>query len=384
MKMYKTLNLTLLLTLSAIIFVAGCQTGGSAIAQQKTDVAETSEPAQAKADETESDTKEPGTPQEDTAQQTQKIVLTKATHDFGQVGPGTSHKADYAFINEGQSPLLVTGVQSTCGCSKPTLIKDGQRFTIPLKEPVSFEPGEDGKVEVTFKAGVTKSNVNKHIYILSDDPATPRAQLDVKAQIVVKVAVEPEKVELNFDQDNAGMPELLVKSIDGQAFSITSVSVVNNVIKVPFDPEQEATEFTLKPEVDIEKLNQFSTGVIQISTTHPQAGRLMVRYSSKPVFEMSNPRYILQNVEPGQPIIRENLIRSNYGKMAEIESFGSKNGYMDIESQQQDGNHIKLKIKITPPAQDSKTKRYITDELKITLKDGHELKVRCSGWFRLK
>ena len=134
----------------------------------------------------------------------------------------------------------------------------------------------------------------------------------------------------------------------------------------------------------IEKLGQSKTGVIQIKTTHPQAGTLMVRYNVKPMYELTNPRFILQNVEPGVPIIRENLIRSNYGKPAEIESIESRNGYMEIESQEQDGDHIKLTVKITPPAQTDSARRYITDELTITLKDGQKLTIRCSGWFRLK
>ena len=110
----------------------------------------------------------------------------------------------------------------------------------------------------------------------------------------------------------------------------------------------------------------------------------MVRYNVKPMYELTNPRYILQNVEPGEPILRENLIRSNYGKPAEIESVTSRNGYMEIEKQEQDGDHIKLTVKITPPNQNPSARRYVTDELTIILKDGHKLAIRCSGWFRLK
>ena len=57
---------------------------------------------------------------------------------------------------------------------------------------------------------------------------------------------------------------------------------------------------------------------------------------------------------------------------------------MEVENQQQDGDHIKLTIKITPPAKDSTARRYITDELTIILKGGHKLVIRCSGWFKLK
>lgn len=313
-----------------------------------------------------------------------KIVLIKATHDFGEIGPSSVNKAEYEFVNQGKGTLLVKNIQSTCGCSRPILTKEDKRYPVPMKEPVPFEPGQKGKVEVTYTAGATKGNVTKHLYILTDDPETPRAQLELKARIDVKVVVEPEKIELQFDQENAGIPDLVLKSKDNQAFSIRAITVANKVITVPFDSKEKATEFTLKPEVDIQKLQKFNTGIIQISTDHPQGGKIYVRYNAKPMYELSNPRYILQNITPGEPIIRENLIRSNYGKVAEIESISSRNGYMEIESQEQDGNHIKLKIKITPPAQDPPVRRVVTDELKITLKDGYQLSIRCNGWFRRK
>ena len=382
MKMHQITNLVLIVSL-AIFVGAGCQSSQSSTVDADIQPAAELESSQQKqADSAEKEAPKPAETVD--ADRAPKIVMTKDVHDFGKIGPATSNKADYEFKNEGQSALLVNRIQSTCGCSKPTLIKDGKRFAMPLKEPVSFEPGELGQIEVTFKSPSRKGKVEKSLYVLSDDPASKRTKFSVKAEVIVKVSVEPETVDLKLDVENAGMPDIVVKSTDGQEFSIKSVTQVQKAINIPFDPEVKATEFVLKPEVVIEKLGQSKTGVIRIKTTHPQAGTLMVRYNVKPMYELTNPRFILQNVEPGVPIIRENLIRSNYGKPAEIESIESRNGYMEIEGQQQDGDHIKLTVKITPPAQSDSAKRYITDELTITLKDGHKLTIRCSGWFRLK
>ncbi|MHC5119195.1 MAG: DUF1573 domain-containing protein, partial [Planctomycetota bacterium] len=306
--------------------------------------------------------------------------------DFGDVGPGSTQKADYDFINEGNATLLVDRIQSTCGCSRPTLIKDGQRYDAKaaFNPPIAFEPGESGKVEVTYKAKSTKGPVSKKLYILTNDPATARAQLVVKSKTIVNVVVTPEKVDLQFDQANAGMPDLSLKSIDDVPFSIKSISVFNNVITVPFDSEEKATRFILKPEVDLEKLKQLSGGVIQIYTDHPTGGRLMVKYNTKPLYEASNPRYVLPKIEPGKPILRDNLIRSNYGDIVQIESITSRNGYMEVQDQQQDGSDVKLTIKITPPAQESSTKRNLNDELTIILKGGQKVPIRCRGWYKSK
>jgi hypothetical protein len=363
--------------------IAGCQSEQGSSVEQGVEPAADSESLRQK--QTESTQKEDAKTAEATDEApAPKIVMTKAVHDFGKVGPASSHKADYEFVNEGESTLSVTRIQSTCGCSKPTLIKDGKSFVMPLQEPVVFEPGEKGQVEVTFKSSSRKGKVDKSLYVISNDPASERTKFSVKAEVIVKVSIQPEKVDLKLDVENAGMPDIVVESTDGQEFSIQSIIVPQKAINVAFDPEATSTKFTLKPEVVIEKLGQSKSGVIQVNTTHPQAGSLMVRYNVKPVYELTNPRFILQNVEPGKPIIRENLIRSNYGKKAEIESSESRNGYMEIESHEPEGDHIRLSVKITPPEQDSTAKRYITDELTITLKDGQKLTIRCSGWFRLK
>lgn len=367
-----------LISIAVSLVIAGCQPEQSIKSQEQIEPAPQIEAAQQSVDQ------QPDEIEIKDDQNAPKIVVTKDVHDFGEVGPGSSQVAHYEFTNKGAKTLFVKNIQSTCGCSKPTLIKDGKRYTVPLKEPVGFEPGQKGQVEVTFKAQVTKGKVSKNLYIVSDDPKTPRAQFTVKAQIVVNIEVTPENVDLRFDQENAGMPDLVVKSTDGKEFSIQSANTNSKVITLSFDPTEKATQFILKPKVDLEKLNQFNSGVIQISTTHPRAGKLLVRYTAKPLFEVSNARYILQNIEPGTPIIRDNLIRSNYGEPVEIESFSSRNGYMDIAGQEPGENHLKLSIKITPPSQESSSRRYITDELTVTLKGGHKLSIRCSGWFRLK
>ena len=136
--------------------------------------------------------------------------------------------------------------------------------------------------------------------------------------------------------------------------------------------------------VDKKILDQFNTGFVQIRTDHPQSGTLTVNYNVKPQYEVSRPRIILQNVTPGDSVTKDVTIRSNYDKKVEIESAKSKNGYMEIESQEEDGLHLKLQVKITPPQRDESSRRYITDELDITLKDGTGLTIRCSGWFKLK
>ena len=43
-----------------------------------------------------------------------RIVMESVEHDFGEIGPETSHKAEFRFTNKGTAPLKITLVRSCC------------------------------------------------------------------------------------------------------------------------------------------------------------------------------------------------------------------------------------------------------------------------------
>ncbi len=360
MRMYKAFSIVVLLVMG-IVTLSGCQssqavtetagTESATVVQEPRKPSPKPKPSQA------------GVP---------AIVVENPVHDFGDMGPGGRDNCEFRFKNTGTGELVIDRIQSTCGCTVPELKK---------KE---YAPGEEGVVKVAFHASSVKTRDVKHLYIISNDPENPRTEITITAEVVVKVEIAPQNAELRLDRDNAGMPDLTVKGLDDRAFSIRQVIVSpEGAITVPFDSGKKATEFTLHPVVDKVKLNDNPNGTIQVMTDHPQSGTLVVRYQATPEYEVSRPRIILQNVVPGISVVKDVLIRSNYDKDVELESATSRNGYMEIESQEKDGRHLQLQVKITPPEQDSSSRRYITDELDVILKDGTKLTIRCSGWFKL-
>lgn len=364
MKMYRSTIVGLLIL--SLLVMAGCQPSQQ---RDTTTPQPETQPAEVTVDKPAVEVTEP---EPVVAADGPVVKVENPVHDFGEMGPNASDKCEYKFTNAGNATLKIDRIQSTCGC------------TVPQLEKKTYEPGESGVIKVTFRAPSVKGKVNKHLYIISNDPKNPRFELGIKANVVVKVSIAPESVELRLDKENAGMPDIVVKSLDDREFSITSVIVGRQAIKVPFDRKEKAKEFTLKPVVDKKMLNEFNNGIIQVKTDHPRAGTLSVRYEVIPWYTVQRDRIILQNVQPGVAIIKDNFIRSNYGKTVEIASVTSRNNYMEIESQERDGEHLKFKIRITPPERNETSRRYITDEMTITLKDGTKLKVRSSGWYKLR
>ncbi|MDH4203169.1 MAG: DUF1573 domain-containing protein [Phycisphaerae bacterium] len=283
-----------------------------------------------------------------------QIEITNTVYDFGPMSPGTKSKAVFDFKNVGTGTLEIYEARSTCGCFNPTFIlpllippvttgglqssrlytKDGINHKAVSKDnPLILEPGQSAQLEVDFTVPSSKGTFRKSLWLLSNDPDNPRAQIEIMAEVIAKVEVSPEQVDLLLDQENGGMKEILLKSVDGRKFSIQEITVSDSVMTIPFDPETKAKQFLLEAAVDIEKLAKSPAGSIRIVTDHPNGDKPIIRYKALPYYEVSSPRYILQNLEPGKSIFRDNRIKSNYGKKAEIESVESRNGYMEIEEQ---------------------------------------------------
>jgi hypothetical protein len=79
------------------------------------------------------------------------ITFEKVSHDFGYVTKGERLSYSFKFKNSGKSNLIISYVESSCGCTTSS----------PPKAPI--KPGESGEIKVTFdsktKNGITTSQV---------------------------------------------------------------------------------------------------------------------------------------------------------------------------------------------------------------------------------
>ncbi|MHC4728700.1 MAG: DUF1573 domain-containing protein [Planctomycetota bacterium] len=298
------------------------------------------------------------------------IKVKNRSHDFGKVGPNKKYTCEFNFSNVGKDTLKITKIQSTCGCTVPQLKKK------------SYKPGESGTINVTFRTPSREGKTTKRLYILSNDKKSPKFGLTLKADIELKMAFEPKSLGLSLKAENADAKPITIKSKDGQPFAIKSFSASRQVITADFDPTVEAIEFVLEPKVDMAKLKKNLKGNIKIAVTHPDSGNINIPYSTLTLFEISRPRIVIQNADPEKPVDKTVWITSNYGDKIEIESISSLNGHMEVLSRENEENGVKLEVRVTPPAQANKSKRYFRDELKIKIKDNRDdLLVRCNGWY---
>tara|TARA_Y200000002_G_C22639357_1_gene646226 strand:+ start:418 stop:897 length:480 start_codon:yes stop_codon:yes gene_type:complete len=98
------------------------------------------------------------------------INFDKTLHDFGEIQNGTPVETVFSYTNSGRSPLVVTDIKSTCGCTVP------QGWS---KEPLM--PGESSQFSVKFN-GKGANKVSKTI-TLTTNTEKGREQVRISAFI---------------------------------------------------------------------------------------------------------------------------------------------------------------------------------------------------------
>lgn len=110
------------------------------------------------------------------------------TVDYGKVYRDTdSGMRTFEFKNTGDAPLIITNVQSTCGC------------TIPTKPTEPIMPGKTGKIDVKYN--MSPGPIRKTITVESNATNVEggRVAIKIKGEVLVKP-------EVNILEKKKGMP----------------------------------------------------------------------------------------------------------------------------------------------------------------------------------
>ena len=85
----------------------------------------------------------------------------------------------FEFTNTGNQPLIITNVQSTCGC------------TVPTKPTQPIMPGKSDKIEVKYN--MNPGPIRKTITVESNAANVEggRVSLKIKGEVIVKQEVNP-------------------------------------------------------------------------------------------------------------------------------------------------------------------------------------------------
>ena len=116
-----------------------------------------------------------------------KIVFKEDFWNFGRAKAGEDLIHEFVFKNEGDAPLNLSSVETSCGC------------TAALVSEKTVKPGKSGRIKVTFGTRGYSGEVVRYVYVESDDPNQPRIQLKVAATIDVQPQPRIDLDRYSFD-----------------------------------------------------------------------------------------------------------------------------------------------------------------------------------------
>lgn len=104
------------------------------------------------------------------AQDTAKIEFKTEVIDYGEVKRGSDGVRVFEFTNTGNAPLVITEVNSTCGC------------TIPKKPEEPISPGDTGEIQVKYDTQIL-GPIRKTITVYSN-AEVPAKSVKIKGRVV--------------------------------------------------------------------------------------------------------------------------------------------------------------------------------------------------------
>jgi len=99
-----------------------------------------------------------------------KIEFKATTIDYGTIEKGADGVRTFEFTNIGDAPLIISKVNSSCGC------------TVPKKPDGAIMPGETGEIQVKYDTKRVMP-IRKTITVLSN-AETPTVALKIKGNVI--------------------------------------------------------------------------------------------------------------------------------------------------------------------------------------------------------
>ncbi len=182
------------------------------------------------------------------------VKFYESEHRIDAKPEDTQIHVEYRFANKGDKPVKILSLESSCGCTTPKLDKK------------IYEPGERGRIKVTFDIGTREGWQQKTITVKTDDPKTPLKVLKLTVNIPVIARFGPKTLQWTTDKKSgprilrfSGKPDLEIKVVE-----LDYDHAVLQVKELPTERENDRTWAVLPK--DLSKATQ---STLRIKTNFP-------------------------------------------------------------------------------------------------------------------
>lgn len=168
------------------------------------------------------------------------ISFEKEIHDFGKIKEDGG-KVEYKFIytNTGSTPLIITNVKASCGCTSPTW----------TEKPVM--PGQKGFVSAVFDPRNRPGNFNKSIFVESNSE-NGRKVLRITGEVLAREKTVqdfyPKKIgDLRLESNHFAFVKVYSNQIKKDTFKIINES--DSKLEVTFENLPDYLSLSVVPKV---------------------------------------------------------------------------------------------------------------------------------------
>jgi hypothetical protein len=152
-----------------------------------------------------------------------ELVCERPVADLGTVKAGAPLGHQFTFTNKGTATIELTGFKTSCACFRPELPKrvllPGESATIDLQGNTLAQ--EAGPQSWRIRLGYHEGNEDRELIF------------EVRATIVVEVAVQPPTLSLNTDSTLAH--ELIVRDLREKPLALTGAQTTSPGLRATFD-----------------------------------------------------------------------------------------------------------------------------------------------------
>jgi hypothetical protein len=289
-----------------------------------------------------------------------KIKLQEQTIDFGTVNSGTTVKAEINFTNQGNAPLEIKKLKTSCGCMTGSLVQN------------IYQPGQTGNIEIAYKTKNRKGPTKGYVIISSNDPQQPNVKVNLKANVIQLIETKPASLIFSDLKPGQRMSKSIqVKTKKPLLIDAAIQSPEQKEIKINITPKQQnvtekGAEFIVSVTPSV--IGRFSNAVIfkaQKDSENPiELNTTLVAIVQGPV--IAAPQYLFTSIIEGK--VKEKTIRLSSrdpNTPLTIEQLDYDKKLLDIKLNHTENNSIiNLLVNIDPNALGDK----INMTSKITIK----------------
>jgi hypothetical protein len=104
--------------------------------------------------------------------------------DFGDVMQDSVIHAKIQFKNVGESPLIISKIHTSCGC------------TAAILDKLEYQPGDTGEIDVQLKTKGFSGAIRKYVTIDLTEGQPASTRIILQSKIKTKIEVEPAFIDL--------------------------------------------------------------------------------------------------------------------------------------------------------------------------------------------